>query len=54
MGSEMCIRDSVETIPGWTHNVTNIGEDELVVLVWANEIFDRQKPDTVAQKVHQA
>lgn len=44
----------VETIPGWTHNVTNIGEDELVVLVWANEIFDRQKPDTVAQKVHQA
>jgi UDP-2-acetamido-2,6-beta-L-arabino-hexul-4-ose reductase len=44
----------VETIPGWTHNVTNIGDDELVVLVWANEIFDRQKPDTVAQKVQQA
>jgi UDP-2-acetamido-2,6-beta-L-arabino-hexul-4-ose reductase len=44
----------VETIPGWTHNVTNIGDDELVVMVWANEIFDRQKPDTVAQKVQQA
>jgi UDP-2-acetamido-2,6-beta-L-arabino-hexul-4-ose reductase len=44
----------VETIPGWTHNVTNIGDDELVVLVWANEIFDRQKPDTVMQKVQQA
>ena len=44
----------VETIPGWTHNVTNVGEDELVVLVWANEIFDRQEPDTVAQKVQQA
>jgi UDP-2-acetamido-2,6-beta-L-arabino-hexul-4-ose reductase len=44
----------VETIPGWTHNVTNIGNDELVVLVWANEIFDRQKPDTIAQKVKQA
>jgi UDP-2-acetamido-2,6-beta-L-arabino-hexul-4-ose reductase len=44
----------VETIPGWTHNVTNVGDDDLVVLVWANEIFDRQKPDTVAQKVHQA
>jgi UDP-2-acetamido-2,6-beta-L-arabino-hexul-4-ose reductase len=41
----------VETIPGWTHNVTNVGDDELVVLVWANEIFDRQKPDTIAQKV---
>jgi UDP-2-acetamido-2,6-beta-L-arabino-hexul-4-ose reductase len=43
----------VETIPGWTHNVSNVGDDELVVLVWANEIFDRQKPDTVAQKVQQ-
>ena len=44
----------VETVPGWTHNVTNIGEDELVVLVWANEIFDRQQPDTIAQKVQRA
>jgi len=41
----------VETIPGWTHNVTNVGNDELIVLVWANEIFDRLNPDTVAQKV---
>lgn len=44
----------VETIPGWTHNVTNIGTDELVVLVWANEIFDRSRPDTVANKVRPA
>lgn len=44
----------VETIPGWTHNVTNVGNDELLVMVWANEIFDRQKPDTVAEKVQQA
>lgn len=41
----------VETIPGWAHDITNIGEDELVVMLWANEIFDRQKPDTVASKV---
>ncbi|MGN6819885.1 MAG: polysaccharide biosynthesis C-terminal domain-containing protein [Sphingomonas sp.] len=38
----------VETIPGWTHDVTNIGEDDLVAIVWANEIFDRDRPDTVA------
>jgi UDP-2-acetamido-2,6-beta-L-arabino-hexul-4-ose reductase len=44
----------VETIPGWTHNVTNIGDDELVVLVWANEIFDRARPDTIANKVKPA
>lgn len=41
----------VETSPGWTHNITNIGRDELVVMLWANEIFDRGKPDTVAMKV---
>lgn len=41
----------VETIPGWTHNVTNIGDGELVVMLWANEIFDRARPDTVALKV---
>lgn len=41
----------VETIPGWVHDITNIGEDELVVMLWANEIFDRQKPDTVASRV---
>ena len=41
----------VETIPGWAHDITNIGEDELVVMLWANEIFDRQKPDTVASQV---
>lgn len=41
----------VETVPGWTHNISNIGDDELIVMLWANEIFDRQRPDTVANKV---
>lgn len=41
----------VETIPGWAHDITNVGDDELVVMLWANEIFDRKKPDTVASKV---
>jgi UDP-2-acetamido-2,6-beta-L-arabino-hexul-4-ose reductase len=38
----------VETVPGWTHDITNIGSDEMVVMLWANEIFDRAKPDTYA------
>ncbi len=41
----------VETVPGWTHDITNVGQDELVVMLWANEIFDRDKPDTVPMKV---
>lgn len=38
----------VETAPGWTHDITNIGSDEMVVMLWANEVFDRSKPDTYA------
>ncbi len=38
----------VETVPGWTHDITNTGSDEMVVMLWANEIFDRAKPDTYA------
>jgi UDP-2-acetamido-2,6-beta-L-arabino-hexul-4-ose reductase len=41
----------VDTIPGWTHDITNIGDDEMIVMLWANENFDRQKPDTFASKV---
>jgi UDP-2-acetamido-2,6-beta-L-arabino-hexul-4-ose reductase len=41
----------VETVPGWTHDITNIGTDEMVVMLWANEIFDRANPDTIASKV---
>ena len=36
----------VESIPGWSHDIKNIGKDDLIVFLWANEIFDREKPDT--------
>lgn len=38
----------VETVPGWTHDITNIGTDEMIVILWANEVFDRERPDTFA------
>jgi UDP-2-acetamido-2,6-beta-L-arabino-hexul-4-ose reductase len=41
----------VDTIPGWTHDITNVGDEEMVVMLWANENFDRSRPDTVARKV---
>jgi len=41
----------VETVPGWTHNITNDGQDELIVMLWANEVFDRTRPDTIPMKV---
>lgn len=41
----------VETVPGWTHDITNVGDDEMIVMLWANEIFDREYPDTYARPV---
>ncbi len=41
----------VDTAPGWTHDITNIGDEELVVMLWANEVFDRANPDTISSKV---
>jgi len=38
----------VETVPGWTHDVTNVGDGMMVSVIWANEVFDRERPDTVA------
>ena len=34
--------------PGWAHDITNIGDSDMVVMLWANEVFDRQRPDTYA------
>lgn len=36
----------VETPPGWTHDITNVGDQELICLLWANELFDKENPDT--------
>ena len=41
----------VETVPGWTHDITNVGDEDMVVMLWANEIFDRANPDTITSKV---
>lgn len=38
----------VETVPGWTHDITNMGAEEMIVMLWANEVFDRARPDTFA------
>lgn len=38
----------VETIPGWSHDITNTGNSEMIVMLWANEVFDRERPDTFA------
>ena len=37
----------VDSIPGWVHDITNIGEKDAIIMIWANEIFDRNRPDCI-------
>lgn len=42
----------VDMIPGYTHNIINLsGTENLVTIMWANEPFDPEHPDTFAEKV---
>ena len=42
----------VEMIPGYTHNIINLSDTEdLVTLMWVNEPFDSEHPDTFAEPV---
>ncbi len=42
----------VETIPGYTHNIINLSEtDNLITLIWCNECFDPNHPDTYFEPV---
>ncbi len=36
---------------GYTHNIENVGQTDLVTVMWANEAFDPARPDTFAMKV---
>lgn len=44
--------EAVHMLPGYTHNIINLSEtDDLVTLMWANERFNPEKPDTYFKKV---
>ena len=43
---------AVQMLPGYTHNIINLSETEnLVTIMWANEHFDKNHPDTFYEKV---
>ncbi len=37
--------------PGYTHNIENLGTTDMVTVMWANEVFDPQRPDTFREEV---
>lgn len=44
--------EAVHMLPGYTHNIINLSETEdLITLMWANEQFDQNRPDTYFEPV---
>ncbi|MBR4470704.1 MAG: NAD-dependent epimerase/dehydratase family protein [Erysipelotrichaceae bacterium] len=44
--------EPVHMLPGYTHNIINLSQTEnLVTLMWANELFDKDRPDTFFEEV---
>lgn len=44
--------EAVHMLPGYTHSLVNLSDSaDLVTVMWANELFDPQKPDTFFEKV---
>ncbi len=45
--------EAVHMLPGYTHNIINLSDTEnLITVMWANEQFDKNKPDTFFEKVN--
>lgn len=44
--------EAVHMLPGYTHNIINLSDTEdLITLMWANELFDQEYPDTYFEEV---
>lgn len=45
--------EAVHMLPGYTHNIINLSDKEdLVTVMWCNECFDPERPDTFSEKVN--
>ena len=46
--------DKIEVVDipvGYTHSIENVGDTDMVTIMWANEVFNPDKPDTYYLKV---
>ena len=44
--------EAIHMLPGYTHNIINLSDtNDLVTLMWANELFDSNHPDTFYEEV---
>jgi UDP-2-acetamido-2,6-beta-L-arabino-hexul-4-ose reductase len=44
----------VESIPGWAHDISNPAQEEALVMLWANENFNPENPDTIGYSLDES
>ena len=44
-------KNFIEIPPGWAHNIQNLHDGTSVLGVWANELYDKSKPDTYIKSI---
>lgn len=43
---------AIQMLPGYAHSIRNLSDtEELITLMWANEVFDQERPDTFREMV---
>ena len=42
---------TIDSIPGYTHSIENIGQGKMIAVIWCNEIFDESRPDTFYEEI---
>lgn len=43
--------EAIDIPPGYTHNIENLGDTDMVTIMWCNEMFDPSNPDTFVLEV---
>ena len=46
------IKNNYRNNSGWAHNNKNTGKKDLICILWSNEIYNENKPDTVYLKIN--
>ena len=50
----VCSGDRLQVVDipaGYTHSIKNIGDEDAVTIMWANELYDPENPDTYLENV---
>lgn len=43
--------EMINIVPGYTHSIENTGDSDMILIIWSNDLFDPENPDTIYLEV---